>query len=320
MGSEPPQSDVRINADLTVLICTRNRADSLRTTLELLAANQLEELRLNVIVVGNGCVDHTEAVVEAMRGELDLSYMAEPVPGKHHALNRGLEADRLAPIVAVLDDDMSPPADWCRRVLELCDRWPDAGVFASSSFVIWPDGEDIPGWARRQSVACWAFSVIQYSVERPMRPGEFPSGNHFWFRTSVLGTRRFTGLWATEPHFSLGLIEDGTSGVVGAEPSCGHRIQPDLLRLEILRDRATRMGRNLPRIRLGYPRTVPQAKIAHRHRFFWRLLCLANLARWLVVAASAFLRRPDGRIRTSLSARIGIANNLACLLSRAGKG
>ena len=65
-----------------MLICTVNRAESLRETLELLAENDLDGIRLNVIVVDNGSTDHTPQVVDDLRGRLDMIYLHEPRRGK----------------------------------------------------------------------------------------------------------------------------------------------------------------------------------------------------------------------------------------------
>ena len=298
-------------ADLTVLICTLDRPDSLRETLQLLAQNDID--RLDVLVIDNANEPTARAVTESMSAELSVRYLHEPKAGKGHALNRGLEAECLAPIIAVLDDDMSPGPEWCRGVLDLCERWPDSGVFAAGSYVVWPENIEIPEWVRRGAVSCWALSVVRYDKERYTAPGEFMSGNHFWFRRDIVGSRRFPDFWAPEAHFTLGLIDDGTTGVVAPEPRCGHRIQPNLLCIDVQRERATKMGRHLARFRLEFPRTVPQAKMAANHPLLWKVRCLANLARWLLVAASVPLRRSGNRIPTALVARVAIANNLECL-------
>ena len=216
--------------DLTVLICTLDRPDSLKETLQLLALNDFDRARLDVLVIDNAAEPTARDVTESMSAVLAVRYLHEPRIGKNHALNRGLEAERLAPIIAVIDDDMSPGPEWCRGVLDLCARWPNAGVFAAGSSVIWPSNVEIPDWVRPGSVSCWALSVVRYEKERSTAPGEFMSGNYFWFRREVVGSRRFPNFWAPEAHFTLGLIEDGTAGVVAPEPRCGHRIQPNLLR------------------------------------------------------------------------------------------
>ena len=47
---------------ITVAICTYNRAESLRRTLDSLAAMRVpENLDWEVVVVNNNCTDHTDA-------------------------------------------------------------------------------------------------------------------------------------------------------------------------------------------------------------------------------------------------------------------
>lgn len=299
--------------DLTVLICTLNRPQSLAETLSLLALNDVQSVSLDVVVIDNSSDGSARKVVDSMAIELEVRYLHEPKPGKYHALNRGLSTEHLAPIIVVLDDDMSPGRDWCRGVLEVCNRWPQAGVFAASSYVIWPEGIDIPEWIRPRSVSCWALSVVEYSSERTSKPGEFMSGNYFWFRKSAVGGRRFPEFWAPEAHFTLGLIEDGATGVMAPEPRCGHRVQPELLDLSLQRKRAVLLGRHLPRFRLGFTKTVPQAKQAATHPIAWKVRCAANLLRWLLIFASIPFRKSTNRIPVELSARLGIANNWECL-------
>ncbi len=304
------------HTELCVLICTQNRPDSLLQTLELLAANDIDRSRFEVIVVDNALEPTAKQVTESMAERLTVRYLHEPVAGKSHALNLGLEADCYAPIIAVLDDDMSPGPEWCRGVLGLCDRWPNAGVFAASSYVIWPQNEFIPDWIRSHRLSGIFLSVIEYGKERLTSPGEFMSGNYFWFRRSVVGSRRFPDFWTSQAHFVLGLIDDGTNGVVAPEPRCGHRIQTHLLRLDVQRERAALFGREVSKFILAFPRTVPQARLAANHPILWKLRCLIALTRSVLMAASVPFRKSANRIPIALIARVGIANHLTSLFRR----
>lgn len=313
-----PFSDTTNNpqTELCVLICTQNRLESLHLTLQLLAENDIERRRFEVIVIDNAIEPTAKQVTESMVDKLSVRYLHEPREGKSYALNRGLEADCNAPIIAVLDDDMSPGPGWCRGVLELCERWPNAGVFAASSYVIWPENETIPDWIRSRRLSGIFLSVIDYRKERLTAPGEFMSGNYFWFRRSVVGARRFPDFWTSQAHFVLGLIDDGTEGVVAPEPRCGHRIQSDLLRLDVLRKRATLFGSEVSNFILAFPRTVPQAKLAANHPILWKMRCFAALTYSLLMAVSVPFRNSKNRIPTALLARVGITNHLTSLLRR----
>lgn len=108
---------------ISIIICTRNRAENLRTTLETLAWTKIPPgFQAEVIVVDNGSTDHTEKVVRhAPRTELEWRYLAEPRPGKSHAYNTALATAR-GDILLSTDDDVCVPLDWiepmCQPILE----------------------------------------------------------------------------------------------------------------------------------------------------------------------------------------------------------
>ena len=81
--------------DISILICTYNRAESLRRTL--LKMESLEapaELQWELMVVDNHSTDHTRLVCEEFKGRLPLVYDFEATQGKSFALNRALRTTR----------------------------------------------------------------------------------------------------------------------------------------------------------------------------------------------------------------------------------
>src|SRR5215467_9652284 len=118
--------------DISVIICTQNRANSLRVTLECLVSANRDGMRAEIIVVNNAGHDNTEEVVASFSQRIPIRYLYEPtlgVFGKSHALNRALAAGSIGEIIAVLDDDMSPHSDWFQGVAAICGRWPDKDIF-----------------------------------------------------------------------------------------------------------------------------------------------------------------------------------------------
>lgn len=108
--------------DISVVICTRNRSQSLSETLRCLATANRAGLQVEVVVVDNGSEDATAEVVQAFGSHLPARLLSEPrqgVYGKSYALNRALDEGRLGKIVAVLDDDMSPHPEWFQGVAAL---------------------------------------------------------------------------------------------------------------------------------------------------------------------------------------------------------
>ena len=67
---------------VTVAICTLNRAESLRRTLESLTAMRVpRDLNYEVVVVNNGCNDNTDDVIAAFADRLPIRREFEPQRG-----------------------------------------------------------------------------------------------------------------------------------------------------------------------------------------------------------------------------------------------
>ena len=278
-------------ADITVIICTRNRADSLRVTLEALARANREGLRCELVVVDNGNDPATPGVAREFLAAFPVHCLREETPGKCHAANRALADAPLGKLVVFLDDDMSPDANWFQGVKAIADRWPNADLFTGRSHVVWPEAA-VPSWCRHPQLRGWAFSVMGRQQDTPLASGNWYSGNHFWVRSRVLADGRRFGthysstdiqIYTSEPQFMLQLVEDGFAGVQGPDAVCGHRIQPGLLRLEDLTERARRAGRGFAVARLQpFKSSVKQCRLFHDHPWLARLYCLASLVGWTV--------------------------------------
>jgi len=103
---------------ISVVICTFNRAERLRHTLEGLRGMSVASgLEWELMVVDNNSTDNTRAVVEefARTSGLVARYLFEPKQGKSNALNRAIRAAK-GDVVAFLDDDVIPAADWLTNV------------------------------------------------------------------------------------------------------------------------------------------------------------------------------------------------------------
>lgn len=277
--------------DLSVVICTRNRAESLRETLDHLLRDEREGIQVEIVIVDNNSSDNTREVALSYSESIDIRYLREDREGKCHALNRALDEGELGRIVAFLDDDMSVEKGWLKGVVESCEKWPDHDIFSGRSIAIFPQGDSLPQWARNKQLHGWAFSVADPGTEdRPLRRGSFPSGNHFWIRSRALsGEPRFPNLWLTEPGFVLGLQQSGYKGVWIGDVVAGHRIQPHLLDRKVILGRMAQFGRDYPFVRLPNPDVFWHARMFRALPLCWALLCLLNSLRWYSVLASSFV-------------------------------
>src|SRR5216683_1099769 len=114
---------------LTVAICTLNRAESLRRTLDSLAAMGVPcHLGWEVVVVNNNCTDHTDEVINAFNDRLPIHREFEPQRGHSRARNRAVEAAK-GDYIVWTDDDVVVDPGWLAAYAEAFRRWPEAAVF-----------------------------------------------------------------------------------------------------------------------------------------------------------------------------------------------
>jgi glucosyl-dolichyl phosphate glucuronosyltransferase len=151
--------------DVTVLVCTYNRADQLAETLDSLARSIAPDLRWDVIVVDNNSTDDTRAVVATRIDAypVTLRYLFDPRQGKSHALNTGIAATD-ATIIAFTDDDVRVGREWleagCRPLLR------DESIAYTGGPVrpIWQ--RPCPAWLDRQRSDLWGtVAILDYGPE-----------------------------------------------------------------------------------------------------------------------------------------------------------
>ncbi len=99
--------------NVSIIICTRNRAADLRKTLQDFAQLDVSEtLYSELIVVDNASTDDTKQVACASDlRNMPVRWIYEARPGKSYALNTGLMAAQ-GNVILFTDDDVRPPQDW----------------------------------------------------------------------------------------------------------------------------------------------------------------------------------------------------------------
>ena len=114
----------------TVAICTLNRAELLRRTLDWPAVMRLpDDADWEVVVVSNNnCIDHTDAVIKAFADRLPIRREFEPERGLSHARNRAVDAAK-GDYIVWTDDDVVVAPGWLAAYIEAFRRWPEAAVF-----------------------------------------------------------------------------------------------------------------------------------------------------------------------------------------------
>lgn len=177
---------------LTVLICTHNRAQLLSHALESLNTARRPTEGTQLLVVANHCSDGTHELLDAYANEpghrLPLRWIAEPVAGKSHALNRALpEVD--TPLVAFVDDDHRVDASYLEAIRDAACDGLAADMFCGRILPDW-DGSE-PHWVHDQGrYRIYPLPVPRFDLGPAARPIDadiaVPGGGNLFMRTPWL--------------------------------------------------------------------------------------------------------------------------------------
>ena len=113
--------------DVAIVIPTHERPAALARCLDGVAALTGAGPDLEVVVVNDGGTPPAPALVERLRGRLDLTVVEQVRSGPAAARNAGVARTR-APYVAFLDDDCIPDAGWLAALVARFAGNPDAAV------------------------------------------------------------------------------------------------------------------------------------------------------------------------------------------------
>jgi glycosyltransferase involved in cell wall biosynthesis len=284
--------------EVSVIICTRDRLALLNQTLACLAVDGEEANLFEVIVVFNSDGSEIPRFLAHANYRFPIRALHESRTGKGYALNRGIHAEPKGEVIAVLDDDMSPEPGWIRGIISICKKWPSRAFFTGSSYVIWPEAV-IPSYCRHPNLKGWAFSVMSVDREKTLGEGRWFSGNHYWFRRTVISgpnpfstieTHPEAQMYATEPQFMLNLREAGHRGITTPEVRCGHRIQPSLLSYLTLTRRARLVGIGFAIARMLPPKsTSKQSRLFKAYPILAQWFCVTGIIGWSAVKLCSYL-------------------------------
>jgi glycosyltransferase involved in cell wall biosynthesis len=246
----------------TVIICTFNRCDSLRQTLESLCRLEVPgDVVWDVVVVDNNSTDATPEVCRSFADRLPLRRIFEPAQGLSHARNAGTRATE-GDLVIFTDDDVDVEPGWLNAFCQAAQRHPDATFFGGKVLPRWETPP--PKWVEETSAAVIPGVTMHYDRGDQERylTGRDPTffGANMAFRKSVHFAERsfltsvgFSG-GQSVPHeetaFIKSLMAAGHRGVYVPAATVHHRNPPTRATEEYVRKwfRGSGMGR----VRLGW--------------------------------------------------------------------
>jgi glycosyltransferase involved in cell wall biosynthesis len=170
--------------NITVILCTCNRAGSLSKALESMASSELpNSIEWEVLVVDNNSSDGTREVAEGFcrRYPGHFRYLFEPQQGKSYALNAGIREAR-GEVLAFLDDDVTVEPTWLGNLTAALydDKWAGAG---GRIILQWPSS--LPPWLSIEGPhARFPFPAFNQGHEAKQLMGP-PFGTNMAFRKEM---------------------------------------------------------------------------------------------------------------------------------------
>lgn len=176
--------------DITLAVCTWNRAALLDQTLTAVAAGARPGRPWEVLVVDNNSPDHTQEVLAAHRGKLPLRWVKELKQGHCHARNRALDEARGDWIVWT-DDDVRPDPGWLPAFAGTVGRHPEAAAVGGPIRPWFPEPPDPDLLDVFRPLRIGYCGVDHGPAERELAPAEPIYGANMAYRTAAVAGLRF---------------------------------------------------------------------------------------------------------------------------------
>ena len=152
---------------ISVVICTRNRANLLKAALLSVIRQDFPQAEYEILVVDNASQDHTPDVVGGLLDSAPIRYLREERVGLCVARNTGWKAAR-GRIIAFFDDDALARPGWLRAIRESFadDTSGPIGVIGGPAHAIWQAPR--PPWLADTVASC--LTIIDWGPSRKLIP------------------------------------------------------------------------------------------------------------------------------------------------------
>lgn len=239
--------------DASIIVCTYNRAESLRGTLQALRAQDVDSSRQwEVIIVDNNSQDHTRSVVDAAQHDWPLlRYEFEGEQGLSHARNHGIGSAR-GHVLLFTDDDVLPETDWLEKTLTGMNHY-QADACGGYIAPIWETPP--PAWLNERFYGFLAIRTDRTDDYLITKPAQAPFGANMVFRKEVFSK---IGLFDTnrgrkgkvlasgeDGEMFERLLAAGLKAVFLGQSRVHHKIEAFRLSKNYLRRWRTQTSRNL---------------------------------------------------------------------------
>lgn len=243
--------------DLSILICTYNRADYLPGAIESCMRQSLDAERYELIVVDNNSSDGTRGVVRQYEHEhTNVRYIVEEQQGLTYARMRGID-EAAGAYVAFVDDDARAHRRWLERLLEAFEQRSPAPVCVGGKVLLDWEGPR-PAWYPPDYDGLLAY--VDHGDRgfylRPNAPGHYLIGTNMAFERQALldiggfrthfGRRGSSSLSGDETELINRLLRQGSPVYYEPRAVVTHVVVPERRTRRFLIDRVRGDGQTQP--------------------------------------------------------------------------
>lgn len=149
--------------ELSIIICTYNRADSLKETLNSLKSQDTGKNNYEIVVVDNNSNDSTKEIVYKLMPFFNnkLKYIFEKKQGLSNARNAGIK-ESLGKILAFTDDDVIVNTNYINNILKRIGKINKECVLAGKTIPLWI--EDKPNWLHWEGPFSFLGPILSFDL------------------------------------------------------------------------------------------------------------------------------------------------------------
>lgn len=175
--------------DLSIIIATRNRAQSLSKALESFSQLNFSFDRMEILVADNGSSDATQTICQMYEKVFPhIRHIFDARPGQLVGWHRAL-FEAKSEILAFIDDDVRPTPGWANAIIE---SFEDPSIGIATGRIIPEFEQKPPGWQSElvleNNLGIWSalWGMLDFGSEIKEIPADFVWGSNFLIRRQVM--------------------------------------------------------------------------------------------------------------------------------------
>ncbi|WP_036300760.1 glycosyltransferase [Methylomarinum vadi] len=282
--------------ELTVLICTHNRAALLEKTItSILACRRPENCDISILVVANACNDDTLKTVQKLAdnsSDIPVRYLEEPIAGKSNALN--LAIDNIpSGYICLIDDDHRVDSRYFESVAQSIRQYPGVPIFCGQIIPDWTGDE--PAWIHdKGKYKIYPLPIPHFELGnapfRVNRNNKLPGGGNLIIERKVfdsignfstaLGPQRHNLAGSEDSDFILRALDAGVDIQYSPTIVQYHYVDNDRLKFKYLLLKSFQRSKTIMLAKHPQQRTIPKYFWAKLANYFFAMFLPGGIARF----------------------------------------